>query len=258
VGDGDRSELQRAHEEIARLRAELAAEQARRFADLGHLAGGMVHELNNPLTAVTIFSESLTTKLERTAGADPADLEKMRTIKEAGDRLLHLSRELTAYARPAAERAREVDLVEVLEQAVRACEPAMQRAGARLERRLAAAPRVHGARASLVQLFVNLVSNAAQALAAGGGTIALELERRACDGDGRAVARIVDDGCGMTAEVHGQIFRPFFSTRKDCATGLGLCIAERIALRHGGSIDVASRPGAGTTVTIELPALREV
>jgi signal transduction histidine kinase len=250
VGDAD--DLQRAWAEIAQLRAELAAERARRFAELGQLAGGIVHELNNPLTAVTIFSESLTAKLERTAGADPVDLEKMRTIKEAGDRLLRLSRELAAYARPAPERARELDLAEVLDQAARACEPALLRAGARVERRYAPAPRIHGLRSSLAQLFASLLTNAAQALSAGGGTIALELSAGGA-GD-RAVARVADDGCGMTEDVQRQLFRPFFSTRKDGETGLGLCIAERIAVRHGGTIEVASRPGEGTTVTVVLPA----
>jgi PAS domain S-box-containing protein len=233
------------------LRAlERSAEQAQRLSELGQLAAGIVHELNNPLTAVTVYSESLTQKLSRTPGTDPADLEKLRTIREAGERLIRFSRDLMAYARPAPERVDDVDLAAVLDQAARMCEPALRRGQARLELRVGELPRVHGVRDSLLQLFVNLLTNAAQALPARGGTVRLEADA----GQAGVVARVADDGRGMSADVRSRIFEPFFSTKSDGGgSGLGLCIAQRIVLRHGGRIAVASEPEQGTTVTVTLP-----
>jgi PAS domain S-box-containing protein len=233
------------------LRAlERTAESAQRLAELGQLAAGIVHELNNPLTAVTVFTEALTHKLARNPVVDAGDLEKLHTIQEAGDRILRFTRDLMTYARPAPEQLEEVDLAEVFEQAARMCEPALRRGRARIERRFGPAPRVHGVRGSFLQLFVNLVTNAAQALPEQGGTVRLAL---ASAGDG-AEAKVSDDGCGMAAEVRSRIFEPFFSTKAAGAgTGLGLCIAQRIVLRHGGTIAVASTPGEGTTFTVTLP-----
>lgn len=246
----------RAEEQVRALEAScselLARQQAERVAETGQLAAGIVHELNNPLTAVTIFSESLSQKLERAPTADAGDLEKLRTIREAGDRLLRFSRELTQFARPLAERPKDLDLAEVLEQALRGCDGAIRRGRAQVVRRLApSVPPIHGVRASLVVAFSNLVANAAQALHNDGGTITIELTADASGGG--AIARVQDDGRGMEPEVRRQLFRPFFSTKTDGETGLGLCIAQRIVLRHGGTLDVASVPGAGTTVTVALP-----
>ena len=233
----------------AEQRAATLAEQV--LGDTSRLAAGVVHELNNPLTAVTIFSESLLQKLQRTPAVDASDLEKLRTIREAGQRLLRFSRELTQFARPLAERPADLDLAEVLEQAVRGCDAAIRRGRARIVRQLAPVPPIEGVRASLVVALSGLLSNAAQALRDEGGTITLELAAGET-GDG-AIVRVRDDGRGMEPDVRRQIFRPFFSTKTDGETGLGLCIAQRIVLRHGGTIDVETAPAKGTTVTVALP-----
>jgi PAS domain S-box-containing protein len=225
------------------------AERAQRLAELGQLAAGTVHELANPLTAVTVYSESLVAKFARDALAGPAELDKLRTIRDAGHRLLRFSRDLMAYARPAPERLEEVDLGDVCDQTARMCEPALRRARARLERRNAEV-RVQGVKGSLLQVLVNLVTNAAQSFSAAGGTVGLEAGP---SGDG-ALIRVVDDGPGMSPEVRARIFEPFFSTKSDGeGTGLGLSIAQRIVLRHGGTIQVESTPGQGTSFTVRLP-----
>jgi PAS domain S-box-containing protein len=228
---------------------ERGAEHAQRLAELGQLAAGTVHELANPLTAVTVFSDALVQKFTRDPLATEADLEKLRTMREAGDRLLRFSRDLMAYARPAPERVGEVDLAELCAHAARMCDPALRRVRARLELRTGEA-RVEGVRGSLLQVLVNLLTNAAQALPEEGGTVRVETEAH---GSG-AVLRVSDDGVGMAPEVTARIFEPFFSTKPDGGgSGLGLCIAQRIVLRHGGTIGVESAPGAGTTFTVSLP-----
>jgi PAS domain S-box-containing protein len=225
------------------------AEHAQKLAELGKLAAGVVHELANPLTAVAAYSENLFTKFSF-SGADPGDLEKLKRIREATVRLQRLSRDLMAYARPPTEHREEVDVRVLLEEAARFCEPALAKAGARLEKRMEPVPPVWGQKGSLLQVFVNLITNAAQALPGEGGEVTLELAPA-----GRQVSvRVRDSGAGMPEEVRQRIFEPFFTTKRDGAgTGLGLPIVQGIVSRHGGAVAVESEPGKGTTFTVLLP-----
>ena len=227
-----------------------AAEHAERLAGIGRLVAGVVHELNNPLTAVNMYSDVLVEKLTH-AGHDPADVEKLRAIHEAGQRIQRLARDLVAYARPAGARTEPVDLAEVVDEALRLAKPALKEHAAELERRVEPAPPVEGNRASLVQVVMNLVTNAAQALGEG-GHVTVSLAR-----DGGAVRlTVADDGAGMTPEFAARAFEPFFTTRAGQGIGLGLPIAQGIVERHGGTIALDTAPGAGTRVTVSLPAKR--
>jgi signal transduction histidine kinase len=237
---------------IEELRAQqTAAEHAERLAGLGRLVAGVVHELNNPLTAVNMYSETLAEKLAA-AGHDPADVEKLRAILEAGRRIQRLARDLAAYARPAAAIREPVDLAAAVEEALRLAKPALKESSARVDLRLEPAPPVEGTRASLVQVILNLVRNAARAIRRG-GQIAVSLLP-----DGGEVRLVVeDDGDGMPPEVAARAFEPFFTTtRGGEGIGLGLPIARGIAERHGGTVSLETAPGAGTKVTVRLPASR--
>ncbi len=227
-----------------------AAEHAERLAGLGRLVAGVVHELNNPLTAVNMYSDFLVEKLTH-AGHDAADLEKLRAIHEAGQRIQRLARDLVAYARPTGARTEAVDLVDVVEEAVRLAKPALKEHSAVVEKRLHPAPPVEGSRASLVQVVVNLVTNAAQAIGDGGHvTVSL-----AAEGPSVKIT-VADDGTGMAPEVAGRAFEPFFSTRPGQGIGLGLPIALGIVERHGGTVALDTAAGRGTRVTVSLPARR--
>jgi signal transduction histidine kinase len=130
------------------------------------------------------------------------------------------------------------------------CEPALRAARASVERRLEDVPAIRGVRGSLLQVFVNLVTNAAHALEPAGGAVTLEL---ATLGEGVA-ARVKDDGPGMAPEVKRRAFEPFFTTKPNGkGAGLGLSIVQGIVARHGGSVSVESELGAGTTFTVTLP-----
>ncbi|MGA8890433.1 MAG: ATP-binding protein [Anaeromyxobacteraceae bacterium] len=232
------------------LRAmEQRAEHFQRLAAFGRLAAGIVHELNNPLVAVVTYSDHL---LERRRGRDldPGDAEKLRRIRDAGERIQRLARDLITYARPSADRPEPLDLGVLLDQVARMCDPALRDAHARVRLELAPAPTIQGGRAGLLQVFVNLVTNAAQALPPDGGTVTLSLGQ---DGD-ELVARVADDGKGMPPDVAARVFEPFFSTKEGGrGVGLGLSIVHGIVTRHGGSITVESEPGKGTTFTVRLP-----
>jgi two-component system NtrC family sensor kinase len=236
--------------DLTALRAmEQRAEHFQRLAAFGKLAAGIVHELNNPLVAVVTYSDHL---LERRRGRDldPGDAEKLRRIRDAGERIQRLARDLITYARPSADRPEPLDLGVLLDQVARMCEPALREARARVRLELAPAPTLSGQRAGLLQVFVNLVTNAAQALPPEGGTVTLGLET---DGD-ELVARVRDDGRGMAPEVRDRVFEPFFSTKEGGrGVGLGLSIVQGIVARHGGTIGVESEPGRGTTFTVRIP-----
>ncbi len=224
-----------------------AAEHAERLAGIGRLVAGVVHELNNPLTAVNMYSESLVEKLTH-AGHDAADVEKLRAIREGGLRIQRLARDLVAYARPAGARFEPVDLAGVLDEAARLAKPALKESDAVLEKLFEEAPIVEGSRPALVQVFVNLVRNAAQA-ARPGGRITLRLG--VVDGEVRVA--VEDEGAGMDAETSRRAFEPFFTTRPGVGIGLGLPIVQGIVGRHGGSVTLETVPGKGTGVTVSLP-----
>jgi PAS domain S-box-containing protein len=226
-----------------------AAEHAERLAGIGRLVAGVVHELNNPLTAVNMYSDVLVEKLTH-AGHDPADLEKLRAIREGGLRIQRLARDLVAYARPAGARVEPVDLAGVLEEAVRLAKPAIKEADAALEQLFEEVPPIEGSRPALVQVFVNLVTNAAQA--SRGGHITLRLEHA----DGAVRMAVQDDGAGMDAETARRAFEPFFTTRPGVGIGLGLPIVQGIVERHGGKVELETAPGQGTAVTVTLPVKR--
>jgi PAS domain S-box-containing protein len=237
-------------QDLTALRAmEQRAEHFQRLAAVGRLAAGVVHELNNPLVAVVTYSDHLLER-RRGIGLDPGDADKLRRIRDAGERIQKLSRDLITYAKPSADRAEPLDVGALLDQVARLCDPALREAKARVRLEIEPAPEIRGARASLLQVFVNLVTNAAHALPPEGGTITLGLSPR---GDG-VVARVSDDGKGMSPEVQARIFEPFFSTKEGGrGVGLGLSIVQSIVERHGGSISVASAPGKGTTFEVVLP-----
>jgi PAS domain S-box-containing protein len=237
-------------QDLTALRAmEERAEHYERLAGFGRLAAGIVHELNNPLVAIVSYTDSLLQR-HRLGGMEAGDLEKLRRIREAGERIQRFSRDLIAYARPSTDPPERVDVGALLEQAVRMCEPVLKEARAVVEPSFTRAPRVLGVRSSLVQVFVNLVTNAAQALGPGGGHVRLGVT---ASGD-RVVATVADDGAGMTDEVRARIFEPFFTTKQGGrGAGLGLSIVQGIVARHGGAVDVRSAPGEGTTVTVSLP-----
>jgi PAS domain S-box-containing protein len=228
-----------------------AAEHAERLAGIGRLVAGVVHELNNPLTAVNMYSDALVEKLAL-SGHDPADLDKLRAIREGGLRIQRLARDLVTYAKPTGARTEPVDLAGVLEEAARLSKPALKETSAVVERQISAVPIVEGNRPSLVQVFVNLIRNAAQATLAG-GRVRLVLEQA---GD-KVRAIVADEGSGMTPEEVARAFEPFYTTRPGVGIGLGLPIVQGIVERHGGTVEVQSEPGRGTSVTVTLPVKKE-
>jgi len=221
--------------------------QAEKLATLGQLAAGVVHELNNPLTSISVYSDYLLKKLE-TQGAEEADLGKLRRIVQSADRILNFTRDLVTYARPSTEQPRLVSIQDVLEQSIVFCEHVVDDAGARVEREYRkAVPPIWAVESQLHQVFINLITNACHAMPAGAGVLRIETEQ--ADED-FVVVRLADNGKGIP----DRVFEPFFSTKGEGkGTGLGLSIVRNIVQQHSGAIHVASYVGGGTTFEITLP-----
>ncbi len=229
--------------------------QADKLATFGQLAAGIVHELNNPLTSIVAYSDYLIRKVaDGTSRHGQEDIERLRRISESANRMLRFTRELVGYARPSNGSVGVVAIHPVVNQAVAFCEHLLSAAGVTVERRfVAGAVDVQGVAEQLVQVFVNLLTNACQAAPETGGRIVVTTARRAAPG-GRVVVTVEDNGCGIAPENLQHLFVPFFTTKREThGTGLGLSIIKNIVASHDGTIRVESELGQGTRFVIEMP-----
>ncbi len=239
--------------ERASLRSRL--ERADKLAAIGRLAAGVAHEVNNPLTYVSLGLESLTRKLENAVpeGAPREDaMAVLEQLLHGVDRVARIVRDLRAFARSEAERKRLVSLADVADAAVRMVAHEV-RPRAELVVEMDDVPPVLADSGRLEQVFVNLLLNAAQALEEGspGRVVALRGRKK---GEDRVVITVSDNGPGIPLEVLDRIFEPFFTTKASgMGTGLGLSICESIVKEHGGEITARSTEGGGTTFEVELP-----
>ncbi len=223
--------------------------QAEKLASLGQLAASVVHEINNPMTAVATYADALLKRSLMVPRTDPADVDKYQRIVDNSERVLRFTRDLVSYARPAHDRAEQIDLNQVIDRATGFCEHVVNKYGVTLIREYAELPRFQAVRQNLVQVFVNLITNACHATPPGGEVVITTARDR-----DDALVTVTDTGSGMDAAVVARIFEPFFTTKPDGkGTGLGLSIVQGIIENHGGSISVVSEPGNGTVFTIRLP-----
>ncbi len=228
--------------------------QAEKLASLGQIAAGVVHELNNPLTSIVAYTDWLIRKQSaNTGGGDPDSLERLRRIGESASRILRFTRDLVAYARPSSEVPVPVSLHTVIEQALAFCEHVLAQHGAQVVRRFAeGVPPVRGMHEQLVQVFVNLFTNACHAMPADGG--ALVVRTQLTDDGLRLAVFVEDNGHGIQADQLTQIFAPFFTTKVDGrGTGLGLSIVKNIMDNHSAEIRAERGDGGGARFVLLFP-----
>jgi len=232
------------------------AVQSDKLAGLGRMAASIVHELNNPLTSIVAYTDYLRRSWEK-QGVDPADRERLGKISEAASRVLSFTRDLIAYSRPSSADASAMSVHDVIERALVFCEHILGESKVTIDKRYGELPPIHGLAGPLTQVFVNLVTNACQAMAPDGGRITIETTHDAL----RSVARIrvVDQGHGILSDHVERLFEPYFTTRGDGGgNGLGLNIVQTIVASHGGVVSAetngTSAGPRGATFTVELPA----
>ncbi len=231
--------------------------RAERLATLGELAAGVVHELNNPLTSITVYAEYLVRKLE-SQGAEQPDLEKLRRIGASAQRILRFSRDLVQYARPSGRDLEPVDLAAVVRQSVSICEHLVDRGGIELVVEVdPELPVIQAVGGQLEQVLINLITNAVHAVEAGtDGKPAQVKVRAAVDSPSTVLLEVADSGHGVSEEDRAKIFEPFFTTKPDGkGTGLGLPIVRGIIEQHRGEITVGQSELGGATFRVILPAL---
>lgn len=244
--------LRLAEAPLADLVAELVATD--RMASVGTLAGGVAHEINNPLAAVIANIELAIDDikdLELPKGKDEL-LEELEDAREAAHRVRQIVRDLRLFSRAEEDRRDLVDVRDVLESTLRMAWNEI-RHRAKLVKAFDEVPLVDANEARLGQVFLNLILNASHAIAAGRAE-ANEIRISTSVEGNEVVVEVRDSGEGMTEEVKARIFEPFFSTRPaGVGRGLGLPISQRIVEEIGGRIEVKTRPGAGSSFTVRLP-----
>ncbi|HEU0033803.1 MAG TPA: ATP-binding protein [Kofleriaceae bacterium] len=226
--------------------------RAERLATLGELAAGVVHELNNPLTSITVYAEYLVRKLEA-QGADTSDLDKLRRIGASAQRILRFSRDLVQYARPSGRDLEPVDLAAVVRQSVSICEHLVDRGGIALAVEVdPELPVIQAIAGQLEQVLINLITNAVHAVENGGRVIV----RAQVESPSSVLLEVADSGPGVADEDKDRIFEPFFTTKPDGkGTGLGLPIVRNIVEQHRGQISVTRSDLGGAAFRVVLPTV---
>ncbi|HMH51863.1 MAG TPA: ATP-binding protein [Candidatus Acidoferrum sp.] len=225
-----------------------------RLAALGTLAAALGHEIKNPLTSILTFSRHLSRRYadegfrEKFQKVVPRELERINEIVE---RLMELARPPRLHVATVQLPALLDGVLDLYGNEIEAKRTSVTREYAR------DIPPIQGDENALYRVIVNLVANALEAMAPGGRLIlrlAWAEGPRRLGHHRRVQIEIEDTGPGIAARERDQIFNPFYTT-KEGGTGLGLAIAHKIVEEHGGTVDVASTPGVGTTFCIVLPVI---
>jgi signal transduction histidine kinase len=177
-------------------------------------------------------------------------------VEQEVERMGGLVADLPAFSRRGVDRVSTVDVREELTKSLDLVQHQARRRGIGVVKELAAdTPAVYADRQKVRQVFLNLLTNACDAMA-GGGTLTLRSgQARLAGGGPAALVEVSDTGVGIAAEHLARVMEPFFTTKEEGrGTGLGLAICRRIVQEHGGAIRLASAPGKGTTVQVTLPA----
>jgi PAS domain S-box-containing protein len=244
--------------------------QSEKLAEIGRMGSGIVHEIKNPLTSIMMMSDIIAA----TKGLPEKTLTYAGIIQKESQRILRLSQNILSFARPRKPEMSATDVNRVLEDTLGLVEYELKKEKVTARPQLdPEAPPVWGDGEKLKQVFLNLVVNASQAMPGGG-----QIEVRTfgpgrsippLPGDGARWSRagfgepspgpcvtvqIADCGTGIPPAVLAKTFEPFFSTKAEKGTGLGLYISRNIIVEHQGRIEVASAVGEGTAFTISLPA----
>jgi signal transduction histidine kinase len=228
--------------------------QQERLHAFGTMASGVTHDFNNALSVILGFGEIALEKAEK---RDDDDLKQcLRMIVTSARDGAHMVTRLREFYRPPGEEARAaVDLNELVQQAILITQPKWKSQSlgeglaVTIETDLADIPPVSGEPAELREALTNLIFNAVDAMTYG-GLITVQTRPHSSG----VCVEVSDTGVGMTEEVRRHCLEPFFSTKGERGTGMGLAMVYGIVERHNGTMDIRSVPGIGTTFTFTLPA----
>lgn len=247
----DITERRLAQDALQQAQAELA--HAARVATLGELTASIAHEVSQPLMAIVTNGEAGMRWLRR----DPPELKEVETtfgrVVAEGRRASDIVRRIRAFLKKAPSHRGELALSALVDDATALVERELARANVRLQVDIPAAlPAVHGDRIQLQQVLVNLMINAAHAMAGQMEQRLLSIEAAQPTPESVEIA-VRDTGPGIAEEHLQRLFEPFFSTKQD-GMGMGLAICKTTAESHGGRLTVESELGRGAVFRVTLPA----
>ena len=234
--------------DLKRLEEQLI--QAEKLAAMGQMLAGVAHELNNPLTAIL----GVTELLRERAGGDESTRRQLELTHRQARRAARIVQNLLEFSRPASPQKKPLDLNNLLERTLQLHEHSLRRNNIEVDFHLHAdLPGVIGDANQLIQVFLNLVTNAEQAIreVRDSGRIQIRARRHG----NQLMITVQDDGVGIRPEALQRIFDPFYTTKRPGGgTGLGLSICMSIIREHGGNIEAETLPAGGSAFTVYLPA----
>ena len=234
--------------ELKRLEEQLI--QAEKLAAMGQMLAGVAHELNNPLTAIL----GVTELLRERQGLDDGTRRQLDLTHRQARRAARIVQNLLEFSRPAAPQKKPLDVNSLVDRTLQLHEHSLRRNNVEVDfQPLPATPSVVGDANQLIQVFLNLISNAEHAIREirEGGRVQIRVGRMGS----HISVTVQDDGIGILPEALPRLFDPFYTTKRPGGgTGLGLSICMSIVREHGGSIDVESLPAGGSAFTVFLPA----
>jgi signal transduction histidine kinase len=247
------NELEAKRKELTAMTAQLW--QASKLTTMGELAASVAHELNNPLATVALRVEST---MEELAEDDPKR-RSLEIIAQEVERMAKLVSNLLQFSRRSHRQISSVDVPEELRNSLDVIEFYLRSHEVEVVQEFAAGvPIIHADRQQLRQVFLNLITNASDAMPHGGKLIircfrdTVESERAS------VIIEFTDTGTGVQTGDLPRLWEPFFTTKPvGKGTGLGLAICRRSVEQHGGTIIIETGPGRGTTVRITLPISEE-
>jgi two-component system NtrC family sensor kinase len=238
--------------ELKRLEEQLI--QAEKLAAMGQMLAGVAHELNNPLTAILGVTELLAEK----KNAEDATQRQLELTHRQARRAARIVQNLLEFSRPASPQKKPVDLNSIVERTLQLHEHSLRRNNVEVDfRPQRDLPQIIGDANQLIQVFLNLVTNAEQAIREVRDSGRIQI-RMAMQGS-RIAATFQDDGVGLRPESIPRLFDPFYTTKRPGGgTGLGLSICLSIVREQGGTIEAEALPAGGSAFTVYLPVASDV
>jgi PAS domain S-box-containing protein len=237
--------------DLKRLEEQLI--QAEKLAAMGQMLAGVAHELNNPLTAIL----GVTELLRERAGADETVQRQLELTHRQARRAARIVQNLLEFSRPASPQKKPLDVNVLIERTLQLQEHSLRRNQIEVHfQPQPGLPAVMGDGNQLIQVLLNLVTNAEQAIreVRDAGHIHIRMALRA----GRISVTVQDDGVGIRPEAMPRIFDPFYTTKRPGGgTGLGLSICMSIIREHGGNLDAKALPTGGSIFTLDLPIVAD-
>ena len=251
----DKAELAATYQKLSEYNQRLKESQeqliqAEKLSSLGQMAASIAHEINNPMGGVLLYTQLLIKKITSNDISKETALNYLSKVEAEIDRSTKLLRNLLDFARQSPPILEEVNINEIVNQALDLAGHSAEQQNVQFVRELSPpAPRLMADRNQLQQVCTNLILNAIQAMPKGG-----RLTVRTLVDNGQCKVEFQDTGYGISPENMRKLFTPFFTTKPEGkGVGLGLAVAHGIIQRHHGRIEVQSKEGEGTTFTIRLP-----